>query len=172
MKFFVKGLCAAFLMAVSFSYAQAAAVNFTLTGTVYNTYENDSWYGPNPFGLHVGDTITATATFDDSLINNYGSTLIDFGDSDISMLITVGNTVYTDDDDFSGGAWLYFYNDDFDGLSYSSNFCCDFYGDDFDGQWTSMAISPVPVPAAVWLFGSGLIGLVGFAKRNKSQILA
>lgn len=27
--------------------------------------------------------------------------------------------------------------------------------------------SPVPVPAAVWLFGSGLIGLLGFAKRRR-----
>jgi hypothetical protein len=26
---------------------------------------------------------------------------------------------------------------------------------------------PVPVPAAVWLFGSGLIGLIGFARRKK-----
>ena len=29
-------------------------------------------------------------------------------------------------------------------------------------------VSAVPVPAAVWLFGSGLIGLVGFARRNKA----
>lgn len=28
--------------------------------------------------------------------------------------------------------------------------------------------SPVPVPAAVWLFGSGLIGLIGIARRKKS----
>ena len=28
--------------------------------------------------------------------------------------------------------------------------------------------SVVPVPAAVWLFGSGLLGLVGIARRNKS----
>jgi len=28
-------------------------------------------------------------------------------------------------------------------------------------------ISPVPVPAAVWLFGSGLIGLIGLAKSKK-----
>ena len=27
--------------------------------------------------------------------------------------------------------------------------------------------SPVPVPAAVWLFGSGLIGLIGVARRKK-----
>lgn len=29
-------------------------------------------------------------------------------------------------------------------------------------------ISSVPVPAAVWLFGSGLIGLIGAARRKKS----
>ena len=26
----------------------------------------------------------------------------------------------------------------------------------------------VPVPAAVWLFGSGLLGLIGIARRKKS----
>ena len=30
------------------------------------------------------------------------------------------------------------------------------------------AVSAVPVPAAVWLFGSGLIGLIGVAKRKKN----
>lgn len=29
-------------------------------------------------------------------------------------------------------------------------------------------ISEVPIPAAFWLFGSGLIGLIGIAKRKKS----
>ena len=29
-------------------------------------------------------------------------------------------------------------------------------------------VSPIPVPAAVWLFGSGLIGLIGIARRKKS----
>ncbi len=29
-----------------------------------------------------------------------------------------------------------------------------------------LEVSPVPVPAAVWLFGSGLLGLVGIARRK------
>jgi len=33
-------------------------------------------------------------------------------------------------------------------------------------ELTSMTV--VPIPAAIWLFGSGLIGLVGFAKRKKA----
>ena len=29
-------------------------------------------------------------------------------------------------------------------------------------------VGEVPVPAAVWLFGSGLIGLIGIARRKKA----
>jgi hypothetical protein len=44
--------------------------------------------------------------------------------------------------------------------------------EDFDGgnyPFISGSVEPnvVPVPAAVWLFGSGLIGLLGVAKRKK-----
>ncbi len=30
-------------------------------------------------------------------------------------------------------------------------------------------VSPVPVPPAVWLFVSGLIGVVGIARRNRKR---
>jgi hypothetical protein len=48
--------------------------------------------------------------------------------------------------------------------------CC---GNGFqDHYFSSGSITPVassvPVPAAVWLFGSGLLGLVGVARRKKS----
>ncbi len=32
------------------------------------------------------------------------------------------------------------------------------------------SLNPVPVPAAVWLFGTGLIGLFGFSKRKKAAL--
>ena len=48
------------------------------------------------------------------------------------------------------------------------------WGASFDGtQYSELlnititSASPVPVPAAVWLFGSGLLGLVGVARRRK-----
>lgn len=37
---------------------------------------------------------------------------------------------------------------------------------DFDN--VQLSVSAVPVPAAVWLFGTALIGLVGFANRRKA----
>ena len=37
-------------------------------------------------------------------------------------------------------------------------------GGNYSASITNLSASVVPVPAAVWLFGSGLIGLVGFAR--------
>jgi len=40
---------------------------------------------------------------------------------------------------------------------------------DFDNiSYAVWEVSAVPVPAAVWLFGSGLIGLIGVARRKKA----
>ncbi len=32
----------------------------------------------------------------------------------------------------------------------------------------NIQLSPVPAPPAIWLFGIGMIGLVGFSKRRKA----
>ena len=37
----------------------------------------------------------------------------------------------------------------------------------FDDLYFVPSVATVPVPAAVWLFGSGLLGLIGFAKRKR-----
>jgi hypothetical protein len=36
-----------------------------------------------------------------------------------------------------------------------------------DFTFAAAAASPVPIPAAVWLFGSGLLGLIGVARRRR-----
>jgi hypothetical protein len=36
------------------------------------------------------------------------------------------------------------------------------------GNLTSLTTSPVPLPAAAWLFGSGMIALIGLARRKMS----
>jgi len=38
----------------------------------------------------------------------------------------------------------------------------------FDNVTITTDVSAVPVPAAVWLFGSGLLGLIGVARRKKA----
>ncbi len=35
-------------------------------------------------------------------------------------------------------------------------------------QFDNIVVSAVPIPAAVWLFGSGLLGLTGIARRKKA----
>jgi len=39
---------------------------------------------------------------------------------------------------------------------------------DFGTADVSVSVSNVPVPATVWLFGSGLLGLVGVARKHKT----
>ena len=33
---------------------------------------------------------------------------------------------------------------------------------------STLTVTPIPVPAALWLFGSGLLGLIGIARRKKA----
>lgn len=42
-------------------------------------------------------------------------------------------------------------------------------GESFSYTQSMYLNQPVPVPAAVWLFGSGLIGLIGVARRKQAK---
>lgn len=39
----------------------------------------------------------------------------------------------------------------------------------FAGVSDTFAVSPIPVPAAVWLFGSALLGLAGYGRRSRRK---
>jgi len=57
-------------------------------------------------------------------------------------------------------------------FDFSANEATRFIIDDFSGTFGSTEnISAVPLPAAFWLFGSGLIGLFGFMKGRKSSAI-
>lgn len=61
----------------------------------------------------------------------------------------------------------------FTSLSWGSGFTSELFRvDDFsfvNGDASPSPPSAVPVPAAIWLFGTGLLGLVGFSKRRKAS---
>ncbi len=52
-----------------------------------------------------------------------------------------------------------------------SSFASDFIFDSFEVDVLPQPPAVVPIPAAMWLFGTGLIGLVSMSKRKKDQAL-
>jgi hypothetical protein len=158
--------------------AHAAIYNFTIQGLVSDGDESF----PNDFNLTAGDIITATGSFTANLgtIGNETGTVSFATGSGNTMSINLNGTFLFASDDIGygtgGGPSLDFLSGsltNFDFYKSSTPYSFDSYGlyfDDFDalfGTWTSTTLTPVPVPAAVWLFGSGLLGLVGIARRKK-----
>jgi hypothetical protein len=157
---------------------QAAVVtyNFSILGDV--SFGDGSG---SAFGLNTGETITATGTFTADLgtIGSETGTVAFGSGSGNTMSIDLNGTIFTasDDDRFGAGAKpsLTFSSGsltDFDFLKdpgFSSNFM---FFDNLDsstlfGEWqTNANLTVVPLPAALWLFGSGLLGLVGIVRRR------
>jgi len=170
----------AFIMLMGVNSAQAALVNYTITGDVIFGDEDF----PNAFGLTAAETITATGVFDDSVLTSGSGTVLFNSGSGNSMTLFVGSETFTasNDDRYTSGfpsiTMTNFSLDDFDFLAVigsngaPADFSSFFNGfDDFDalyGEWrTTVEISAVPVPAALWLFGSGLMALVLAGRKNK-----
>jgi hypothetical protein len=98
---------------------------------------------------------------------------VSFGGGDTMTIDLLGGQFLTEADDiggisltFAGGSLTDFVFID-GGFEFNSNFT---FFDDFGnlfGEWTDAELVAVPVPAAVWLFGSGLIALVGLRRRKQ-----
>ncbi|VAW63484.1 hypothetical protein MNBD_GAMMA11-1138 [hydrothermal vent metagenome] len=157
----------------------AALVQFSVDGEILTASS------ANPFGLSTGDIISASGVFDDSPIGA-GISGIDFSLSVNNMVIKVGNIDYTDQLEDSSGGDLFFNNGVFDGINYSAisgSFDSwgflgelgpggvvlpDFTGTGIEGNWiaNSYTMAPIPLPAAVWLFASGMLLLGGIARKK------
>lgn len=158
--------------------AAMTTYDYVITGDVFVGDETDA----NAFGLTAGETITAYGTFTADLSGS-GQVTIPFGSgSGNTMTIDLNGTLLSASQavgfgsgnnpfiTLNGDETLY----DLDFLktsvpTFNSSFL---YFDDLSasslfGQWqTSVSLTVVPVPAAVWLFGSGLLGLVAAARRK------
>ena len=56
----------------------------------------------------------------------------------------------------------------FSDISWSSNVSQSFTIDNFSYTGATDPVSPVPVPPALWLFGTGLLALIGFSRGSKA----
>jgi hypothetical protein len=177
-RFALPGVLLALFCGMSSAYAAVQTYSYTITGTVLVGEETTD----NAFDLFVGDTVTAYGTFTADL-SVPGDVTVMFGSgSGNTMTIDLNGTFLTanDDVDFADntGPFLTFNVmslTDFDYLkttspAFNSSFL---FFDDLGGaegmlgQWdSSVSLVVVPVPAALWLFGSGLIGLAGIARRK------
>ena len=179
MKIMYKSLIAAVLLSVS-ALAQATTIDFiNLGGANYDPfpspYSQDGYsvtvvsgewnvakmYGdiPNMF-TNTGGTVSVTAN-DSSLFNFTG---LDTASSLISFTgLLNGSTVFSET--YTGStSWHYqgslYGNTAIDELLISINQSG--LGQNID----NITVNAVPVPAAVWLFGTGLVALAGVARRK------
>ena len=130
-------------------------------------------FGGNIYqGVDAGYNITTHS----ELSNMYYNVLGNIADFDIAGTVQVGGPY--NQGPFSNLKWGYYWS----GTAYApqiSNEAWHFHTSSglqsFASQsntfyaWAVQSgdVSAVPVPAAVWLFGSGLLGLIGVARRNK-----
>ena len=82
------------------------------------------------------------------------------------VLLTDVQSFYWSGTEFApdpAGAWRFLF-----GLGRLRQDLSDKFNDGYGWAVRAGDVSAVPVPAAVWLFGSGLIGLLGLARRKKA----
>jgi hypothetical protein len=116
--------------------------------------DSDTSFSGSNLGIPVPEIVSITAgglNFGDYTAENEASATLNLTGSDWFLLAisTDGGTSWSGD---TGYTYL-------GANAYNVHFS--------DGTILEVDVKVVPVPAAVWLFGSGLLGLVGLARRKK-----
>jgi hypothetical protein len=162
--------------------SHAAMVTETFTGAI------DLAVDGNVFGVAEDDAFSWTATYDLDYQNSLGNVVIENG---MALSVTIGSRTFLETEDQFygmgdfGGPILGFDADDSINVisflvdDYINNYRFSAYQESFtiyslgeDGLNDELLVSgtfdmaPVPVPGAVWLLGSGLLGLVGLRRRS------
>jgi hypothetical protein len=169
--------------------AYAGLITENFSGTI--TYADAS----NPFDVAADDLFGWTTTYDLTYQNSLGNIVIG-DDQDMKLSVTIGSRTFGETEDvFYGpgtfGAPILTFDDQdrIDGVSllvddYANGYRFRSLGDGSgfgiysigadgfsDGIHLvsgtfSFDAAPVPIPGALWLMGSGLVGLLGYRRRK------
>ena len=119
----------------------------------------DPWGGWHMAGLSEMNSLWAYSAAE--ITSVFSPSRIDFGTSKYEGRLNVsggsGRHLWAQIWDFGGGSYS---KSGIGGSSVLDNSVGVF------GAWVVAAPNPVPIPATAWLFGSGLIGLIGLARRK------
>ena len=98
--------------------------------------------------------------FYQNLSGTFGQNILTSGDPDLALFPTLESEFYWFGTEFdSDDAWYFNFNQGNQQIFDQTNQI---------NSWAVHAGNVVPVPAAVWLFGSGLLGLLGLARRKQA----
>lgn len=125
-----------------------------------------SLYGPGSYSFYVDSQVPGDITSPGYLDMTVGAGQIGaFGLFDWNVTTNMGTVFVWDVSGSAATGWTLTATDpDGDGVPGTPQVDGPFMG---ISAAISLTTAPVPVPAAVWLFGSGLIGLFGFAKSRR-----
>ncbi|WP_201097415.1 VPLPA-CTERM sorting domain-containing protein [Thiocystis minor] len=126
--------------------------------------------GTNLFTLKDGDnTFSATVSFTDmSMFSNIGGVKGVQGTANLTNFNLLGNTSTTLNNFHAAGAGNTIFSFSF---SIPTAVNIDYLKTNGGSTaWSGQASTAVPIPAAAWLFGSALMGLVGVARRRSSKV--
>lgn len=150
-------------------------IGYSLEGNYFVPFSNNNSSQPyndlpNRYDdLHLGAefTITFDQGIDYLLLglandNNTGIG-IDFGIAPTELVdVSIVSGTQTAITDINGGLLLYVFSSPITTLTHFNPG----FGDGFDVSFFAGNVSTVPVPAAAWLFGSAILGFIGFGRRK------
>jgi len=165
---------------------QAALLTAYFDFTIEVLDETDAFV--TKYGLADGLIVNGQAVYSDATLTGIGDELIIFETPDaFSIQIGTLSLNASDDVDFGSGfapgvryfdgefqEFEFFYEETIGSTTYGVGLFEEFEigEDNIDDPVVIhtglINVSIVPLPAAVWLFGTGLIGLIGVARRKKS----